>query len=173
MRAFQSFVPAQHRLVDAVQGALTSTGTQGAVLIVEPENATPARLGEGAGRQVLVIAPDASGALRVMGRNGRIVPCATCGGMAGDPYGYTRIASGGFTVAVGGGSRERWSADYTFAYEPAAKRFVVDTVTRRVVDTLTDERSETSADAQDLGVITFEDFDPAQLGDEPTLEAAN
>lgn len=171
MSPFLAFVPAQHRLVDAVRGPLTGAGTSGAVLIVEPEPDVATKLGEAGPRQVVLVVPDSGGVLRMSAANDRIVPCATCGGVAGDPYGDTRIDAGRFTIAIGGGSRERWSADYSFVYEPATQRFVVEHVVRRVVDTMGDGKmEETSADTQDLGVMTFEDFDPAQLGDEPTLD---
>jgi hypothetical protein len=164
------FVPAGYRLVDATQGALTGPGTQGAVLVIEAIADPASQRGEGARRQVILVARDPGDALRVVGHNDRIVPCSTCGGVAGDPYGYTQVGAGRFTIATGGGSRERWADDYTFAYEPAARRFVLDGVKRSVTDTHTDAHRVVTGDPRDFGVIAFDDFDPGQLGDAPVLD---
>lgn len=169
-QTFERFIPAGYRKVDLTRGALTGAGTDGAVLIVEESDAASNQLGEGAKRQVILLARGEDNALRVMGRNDRLVPCATCGGMAGDPYAGTRVQAGRFTIATAGGSRERWSNDYVFVYEPAARRFVLDSAKRSVIDTLSDAHAEATGDAQDLGVITFDDFDPEQIGDAPVLE---
>ncbi|TCZ82227.1 hypothetical protein [Lysobacter sp. N42] len=166
------FVPAGYRLVDATQGALTGPGTQGAVLVIEAIADPGSQLGESGRRQVILLARDAGDALRVVGRNDRIVPCSTCGGLAGDPYGYTQVDAGRFTIATGGGSRERWANDYTFAYEPDARRFVLDGVKRSVTDTHTDAHRIVTSDPRDFGVIAFDDFDPGQLGDAPVLDGA-
>lgn len=168
--ALARFVPSGHRIVDAAQGPLLGSGTSGGVLVVEPQPAQADTSGETLPRTVLLIAPDARGALRLMAANKRIVPCMRCGGMLGDPYASTRIEPGRVTLGVSGGSRGVWSNAYTFVYEPAADRFVVERVVRRVADRLTGAAASAVTEALQPGVITFPEFDPDQLGDAPTLE---
>lgn len=161
-------VPKGHRMVDSTAGPLMGPDAHGTILITEALRSFPRDDSGYEPRSVVLVAVSAEGQTRV-GRNDRIVPCATCGGIAGDPYADTVISNGRFTIVIAGGSRERWSAQYTFAYDPDAQRFVLERANRSVVDTLTDAHAQSDQDPQDFGVIAFDDFDPAQLGDAPTL----
>jgi hypothetical protein len=111
----------------------------------------------------MVLVRDASGKLHEAASNARLVPCSTCGGIAGDPYGYTRIENGRFVIAIGGGSRERWSDEFTFTYVPAHKNWFVTHVSRSVEDQGTGKHKVVDLKASDLGEIAFSDFDPSRL----------
>ena len=164
-------LPDGAKLIDSVIGDLTGRDLQEGVLVVEDTGDTTERaLGNGPARTVILLTRDASGALREAARNDRIVPCARCGGMAGDPYGFTRVDAGELTISVSGGSRERWFADYVFHYEPTHAQWMLDRVARGVTDTQTDLGERQALTRSDLGEIGFASFDPQGLPEAPTLD---
>lgn len=151
------------KIVETVRGDLTGDGRMGAVLIVETAvqaSAVPAQRGF---RQVVLMVPDASGRLRQAASNARIVPCGACGGAAGDPYGYTRVSKGSFTIVSGGGSRERWSDTYTFTWEPSRHDWLATHVARVASDPATGKEKRVELSEKDLNQVTFGDFDPSRL----------
>jgi hypothetical protein len=164
-------VPAGMTLVDSVRGDLTGQGHADALLVAAPPTAPETELGQGSPRSVLLLRNDGNGKLQVAARNDRLVPCERCGGIAGDPYAYSRIDGGKFTVSVSGGSRQRWASDYHFQYQPQDNSWQLVSVTREITDTVTgqNQRQQLEADALD-GALSFADFDPAGLPAAPELE---
>ncbi len=162
MNELAAFVPAGAKLLDSQQGDLDGRGG-GALLVIDPPASGGEKLGEGEPRTVLLLTRDGAGALREAARNARIVPCARCGGTAGDPFGYARIDQGGFTLAVSGGSRERWSDAYTFRFDPARNGWLLDKAVREVIDNASEEYKRLELDGADFGDVTFSEFDPAAL----------
>lgn len=156
----QSYIPSGSKLLDSKIGDLDGDGRPDALLVLDHSKGNE-KLGEGSPRTIVVLVRDASGALRRAAQNDRLVPCETCGGIVGDPYGYVRVENGRFTVAVGGGSRERWSDDYTFAY--ADGDWFVDQVLRSVSDPDTGAEKQKTLTAKEIGKVRFGDFDPSQL----------
>lgn len=67
-------------------------------------------------RQLLILVGDAEGSYRAAARNARIVYCAACGGVMGDPFQGVSAGPGTFTVHNAGGSSWRWGVEYTFTY---------------------------------------------------------
>lgn len=163
MDDLKSFAPNGTRILDSQSGDLTGSGRADVLLVLEPTPSGNEKLGEGSERTVMVLVRDASGHLAKAASNDRIVPCGTCGGVAGDPYGYARIGPRQFTIANGGGSRERWSDEYTFTYATDKKDWLVAKVTRSVSDTETGKEKHVDLTAKDLGNVSFKDFDPSKL----------
>jgi hypothetical protein len=163
MDDLKSFATGGAKILETTKGDLTGDGRQGAVLIIDPPGGENAKLGEGPARDVVLVLPDATGHLQKAASNLRIVPCATCGGVAGDPYGYTRITKGQFTIVNGGGSRERWSDEYTFTWSAARKDWLATHVIRKVSDSDTGKEKNVELSAKELGEVSFKDFDPSHL----------
>ncbi|UPG91584.1 hypothetical protein L2Y96_07380 [Luteibacter aegosomaticola] len=163
MDDLKSFATGGAKVLESIKGDLTGDGRQGAVLIIDPPGGANAKLGEGPARDVLLVVPDASGHLQKVASNARIVPCVTCGGIAGDPYGYTRVGKGEFTIVNGGGSRERWSDEFTFTWSAAKKDWLASHVVRKVSDDESGKEKQVDLSAKDLGGVTFKDFDPSHL----------
>lgn len=163
MQDVSSFVPVGMTVLETLRGDLTGNAHSDALLVFSPPEPTDAKLGEGAPRTVLLLTQDASGALHKAAENGRIVPCARCGGMAGDPYAFSRIEAGRFTISVSGGSRERWADDYTFRYVPEQKNWQLDKVVRELTDTQGGQHTKLELSPKDFGQVSFADFDPATL----------
>lgn len=166
------FIPNGMTLVDSVRGDLTGNGGHDALLVVAPPTPAGTALGEGMPRSMLLLVDSGNGGLQLAARNDRLVPCQRCGGLAGDPYAFSRIDAGGFTVSLSGGSRERWATDYHFAYRAADQRWLLHQVTRVVTDTETGQRRDQQLDAGALGSPDFSQFDPATLPVAPQLEVA-
>lgn len=151
------------KVLDSVKGALTDKGGADVILILDPPSSATAKTDDSPGRDVLLLVRDASGVLQKAASNSHVVPCATCGGVAGDPYGFTKIDAGHFTITNGGGSREHWSDEYSFTYAPEKKNWFVTRVVRRVDDTITGKHKSSELTPKELGSVTFSDFDPSTL----------
>jgi hypothetical protein len=170
MTDVDSFVPAGMKAMETLRGDLTGAGHSDALLIVSAPAKPGEKLGEGAPRTVVLVVQDENGDLREVARNNKIVPCARCGGLAGDPYGYARIDKAAFLISVSGGSRERWAEDYSFRYDPAQQTWLLDRVVREVTDTETDANKRTELTSKEFGSIAFASFDPASLPQAGTLQ---
>ncbi|HVI55558.1 MAG TPA: hypothetical protein VM621_10970 [Luteibacter sp.] len=151
------------KVIESVKGDLTGDGRGGVLLVLDSPLAGQETLGQGRPRNVVLLVRDGTGTFRRVSSNDRIVPCSTCGGLAGDPYAYSRIGKGQFTVVVGGGSRERWTDEYTFTYQDTKRDWFISSVMRRVVDTETDKEKHVDLSAKELGTVPFSDFDPSKL----------
>ncbi|HEY4293243.1 hypothetical protein [Luteibacter sp.] len=163
MDDLKSFAVGGAKILESTAGDLKGDGSDGVVLVLDPPSTAASASTDGPSRIVTILMRDAAGKLHQVASNARLVPCATCGGIAGDPYGYTRIEHGRFIVAIGGGSRERWSDEFTFAYVPARNNWFITHVSRRVEDSDTGEHKTIDLKAGDLGDIAFGDFDPSQI----------
>ncbi|MGJ7490473.1 hypothetical protein [Variovorax sp. ZT4R33] len=150
------------KLLDAQIGDLTGQGNVAALVVLEHPAGDPSA-GEGPLRTLLLVARDAHGKLRTLAQNDKIVPCARCGGVAGDPYSYSRVAPGRFTVVTEGGSREHWWNEFHFRYAPKVKAWVLHKAVRGVSDTTTGRKKQINLSEKTLGAIKLNDFDPSSL----------
>jgi len=160
-----AFATGGAKVLESVKGDLTGEGRSDVLLVLDPPPTGKENLSQGAARHIVLLVRDEAGQLHQASANIRIVPCSTCGGVTGDPYAYSRISKGKFTIVIGGGSRERWTDEYTFTYVGAKKDWFVSSVTRKVVDTETDKEKHVDLTAQELGTVSFADFDPGKLPD--------
>ncbi|WP_425491217.1 hypothetical protein [Luteimonas fraxinea] len=165
-----AFVPEGAILLDTVRGDLTGRGSADALIVFSPATTAGQSLGDGQARTVVLLTRDASGNLQKVAENARIVPCERCGGMAGDPYAYAQIEAGIVTLAMAGGSRQRWFYDYIFHYVPQRATWQLAKVVRGVTDTQTELQKQAELTAADFGDIDFADFDPASLPPAPALD---
>lgn len=160
----QAFVPAGAKLLETIKGDLNGDGVEDALLVIDPPAPRSLTAGEnGPGRIVMLLLGGADGRWRSAARNDKLVLCAACGGVMGDPFGYARVSAGSFTVVNSGGSRERWTDSYTFGYAPADKAWWLEGVSRQVIDTETDAENKKDFTAAELGKVRFEDFDPSSV----------
>ena len=158
-----AFVEGNTKILDSQQGDLKGNGERGAVLVLDHPGTGNEKLGEGEPRTILLLTRDGTGELQKVGKNDRLIPCAQCGGMAGDPFGYIQVGEGRFTVLTEGGSRERWSNEYTFKYSAEQQDWLLDKTVRKVVDTETGEEKHIELTSKEFGTIRFEAFDPETL----------
>lgn len=159
----ETFADGDSKILSSQQGDLSGNGQQGVVLVLDHPGTGSEMLGEGTPRSILLLTRDSAGKLQKVKQNDRLVPCAQCGGMAGDPFGYVRVGKGGFTALIEGGSRERWSDEYTFKYSGEQQDWLLDKAVRTVTDTETGEEKHIELTGKDFGTIRFEEFDPKTL----------
>ena len=158
----QVFAVGGKKILDAQIGDLIGNGQPGALVVLETPT-TSRVLGEGQPRTVLLVLRDRDGKLRAVAQNDKIVPCKNCGGLLGDPYGYSKIKLGQFTIITEGGSRVRWGNEYTFKYDPLRKDWLVIKVDRTAYDSATEDLRQLMLTPKNFGVVSFQDFDPGTL----------
>jgi hypothetical protein len=163
MVELNAFAEGNSKILSSQQGDLSGNGQQGAILVLDHPGTGSEMLGEGTPRSTLLLMRDSAGKLQKAKQNDRLIPCAQCGGMAGDPFGYVRVDRGGFTALVEGGSRERWSDEYAFKYSAEQQDWLLDKAVRTVTDTETGEEKHIELTGKDFGTIRFEEFDPKTL----------
>jgi hypothetical protein len=163
MDDLKAFATQGATILDLLIGDLTGDGRDGALLVLDPPASGTPRLGEGPARELMLLLRDASGQFEKAASSLSVIPSAGSGGVAGDPYGYTRIDQGGFTVANGGGSRERWSDEYNFRYVASVATWRLVRVVRQVEDTESGEHRQLVLTTETLGDVAFADFDPTSL----------
>lgn len=158
-----SFIAAGDKLVGSQTGDLNGDGRLDALLVIDHPEAGQQMLGKGHSRTVLLLTRDAGGQLQKIAQNDKIVPCSTCGGLAGDPFGYARIDKDGFTVAIGGGSRQRWSSEYAFRYSAQSDNWYLQKAVRGAYDRISEQRVSKTFTPKDFGKVAFSDFDPSKI----------
>ena len=161
MDDLQAFATNGNKILAAKVGDLNGDGKPDALLVLDPPITGNEKLGEGPPRSVLILIRDANGHLQKVAQNNRLVPCAQCGGIAGDPFSYMQIAKNGFTVVTEGGSREHWSHEYTFAYTAEHKDWLLAEIKSEVTDQDTGKHKQADLTRKDFGTITFANFDPS------------
>jgi len=157
------FATSGFKVLESVKGDLRGTGHSDVLLVLDPPLNDESMASERLKRSVVLLVRDSVGDLQKAASNVNIVPCATCGGAAGDPYAYSRIEKGSFTIVLGGGSRERWTDEYSFSYASDRMKWLVSRVVRKVVDMDSTDQKQIELTVKDLGEISFSDFDPEQL----------
>lgn len=161
MQTVDSFVPKGMKIVETIRGDLTGAGRSDALVVMSAPASENEKPGEGSPRIVLLLTQDASGSLRKAAENRRIVPCERCGGLAGDPYAFSRIENGRFAISISGGSRQRWSAEYVFEYSAQSNEWYLQKAERSAYDQISEESISKIFTPKDFGQVSFVDFDPS------------
>jgi len=144
-------------------GDLNADGRKDHILVVSEPVDENAAWEEGAGeRSVMILVREPGGELRLAGRNDLVVLCRNCGGVFGDPFAGVEVRGTRFTINNYGGSNDRWSYSYTFAYSPRDRTWqlvrVVDE-SFHALDPKNTTRRRTYTPPKNFGLITFADFD--------------
>lgn len=158
----KAFIGNNH-VLDSKTGNLAGNGKDDILLVLDPSTNGPEKLGEGPSRIVVLLMRNAKGHLYEAARNNKLVPCARCGGLAGDPYSYTLLGNGRFTVVTEGGSRQHWANEYTFVYTPTQHDWLLQEVKRNITDKLTGQHKVLDLTANDFGQIKFSNANPSVL----------
>lgn len=121
-------------------------------------------------RSARLFARDAQGRWELQAENSRIIPCAGCGGLAGDPYAFSRFEHDRLSINIGGGSRQRWGSTYHFRWSADTQQWLVASIERSVIDTHSDEQEQQQLQAGQLGQLTFAQLDPDKLPPAPYID---
>jgi hypothetical protein len=153
-------------VANALEAAdLNGDGTKDYVLVVNKprdEKAQYDDIGDEP-RQTLILVSDSAGKLSLAARNDRVAFCRGCGGVFGDPFAGITAKPGRFTVMNYGGSNDRWSDEYTFAYSKRDRTWQLVRAEEsifRATDPNRTMRTHIRTPPKDFGLINFTDFDP-------------
>lgn len=114
-----------HEVLDYVTGDLNADKRPDAILILK-------RAGEDTlqeddfPRPMLLLLRQPDGKLKQVLRNDKAIMCRRCGGIFGDPYQQTDISDYGFSFHFYGGSSWRWTRQFDFSWQPAAKNWALE-----------------------------------------------
>jgi hypothetical protein len=159
------FVPAGFQALDFVAADLDADGRQDAVLILRRTDEDDVANGE-ARRPLLLLLRQPDGRLAQARRTERLVYCRACGGMLGDPYQSLTAARGRFNVSFAGGTASsHWAVEYTFAYDAAAKDWLLE-AEKNAGDDLSDEPTNSDGEGDERSSWT-KALNRRQLGDIP------
>ena len=163
METVESFIPAGASLVASQTGDLNGDGIEDVVIVVDPPSSEDVQVDDLPPRMTMLLIRDAEGRLRKASQNDLLVPCARCGGLMGDPFGYIRVRPDEFMVVVEGGARQRWSAEYSFRYSAQANDWYLQKAERGAYDQISKERLSKTFTPEDFGQVSFADFDPSMI----------
>lgn len=156
-------IPAQHQAIYRAEADLDGDGRRDVLLVTEAVAAPAGPSAEAERpRSLLLLRRGADDRLSTWARNDRVVLCAQCGGMMGDPFVGIEAGPRRFTVTHYGGSGWRWGTDVTFAYSRRddAMQLVEVSETEFHAAAPDDATSKVSRPPKDFGLIDFTDFDP-------------
>lgn len=167
---YQSLVPQGYKIIQVQQGDLNTDEITDALILIEEKNSTSELAGEGAKRILMVITGKEGGGYEVAARNNKLVPCKTCGGISGDPFGYMNIQPGGVIhLLVEGGSREHWSSEYFFKFNESQKNWSIEKILMESSDSESGKSISRKYLPQDVQQGEFSAFDPNALA-APTIK---
>ncbi|MGU3420788.1 hypothetical protein [Methylobacterium sp. D54C] len=144
------------RVVDSIMGDLTGEGRDDALLVIEVP--PPAYAGACRALEVALMQRDATGRLRKVATNARLLTCGPYGAVSG----YLRAEPGAFTVFDQG--RDGGTvAEYRFVYDKRSREWFAASLVRCVADAGTGRTDRQELTVGDFGRVSFERFDPVRL----------
>lgn len=155
-----AFVPGGMRILASAKGDINNDENPDVVVVLEMNGEE--QTAKDAPRTVLLLVRDASGILHEESRNDKIVPCADCGGMFGDPFSSISTKNDSITVVNEGGAGVSWVDEFTFTHV-LDDGWRLSKAVRSVTQRGTPETSRISLSEKDFGSISFEAFDPKIL----------
>lgn len=150
------------RVIVAVEkGDLNRDGSEDVIVVSQPVAKEGADPYEDVPRRLSLFVRE-EGRLRLAKENEKVVYCATCGGVFGDPFNGIIIKPGRFTVSHYGGSAWRWTADYSFAWSRRDRTWQLVKIERSSFHATTPDEQESQVEKppKDFGKIDLADFDP-------------
>ena len=111
---FKTFIPGGYAVLDSASGDLNKDGIRDIVLILKKTNEDT----QNETQRPLLILHGSKGKKYVpAAKNDKVVLCAACGGVFGDPYVGIVIKKKYFSIEHYGGSNWRWNRIITIKYD--------------------------------------------------------
>lgn len=118
----KSFIPNGFSILDSASGDLNKDGYKDLVLILKNKAETAQQDVE---RPLLILHGSKAKLYTLVAKNNKVVLCASCGGVFGDPYSRLVIKNNYFSAEHYGGSNWRWTRIMTFKYDLQKKVYVL------------------------------------------------
>ncbi|MGH1335914.1 MAG: hypothetical protein ACRBFS_07280 [Aureispira sp.] len=133
--AVEAFIGAGQTLLREVEGDLNNDGIPDKVIVLEnPANkAQPDELSPP--RSLVILQGNPQGQYRLWASSDKVVLCAQCGGIIGDPFRTIQIDQEAIILQQDGGSRERWERNSSIALHPTTEEWIIVKDKLTVVDT--------------------------------------
>jgi hypothetical protein len=161
------FVEKGMQAIAVESGDLNGDGTKDYVLVLSKPRVETEQFDEAgeANRPTLILIRDASGKLSLAASNDRVAYCRSCGGVFGDPFQGVEIKGMSFTVSNYGGSSDRWTDDFTFAYSRRDHTWQLTRVEKGAFNVVKNEKLRTTVYTapKSFGLINFADFNPEEF----------
>lgn len=152
------FVPAGYDPLSLDSADLDFDGVKDYVLVLQKKG----DVDEGS-RPLLIITRAPDGSLKQRARNDKLVYCASCGGVMGDPFQGVEAGPGRFAVTHYGGSAWRWANAFRFAYSRRDATWQLVRVEEESFNSLDPDKTlkkRLYIPPRDFGKIDIGDFDP-------------
>lgn len=160
------FIPDYHVILDTAFGDLNMDGITDVLLAleIEPTNDSDEINDSEEPRPLKILLRNESGELTEAKHNDRVILCAGCGGVMGDPFLGLEIMDGKFTAYHYGGSAWRWSQDIVFAYDKARNDWFLDAIHAVSFHVMNEDSTmqDMSKERDELGTVPFESYDHDQ-----------
>jgi hypothetical protein len=117
-----SFIPAGFEVLEFAKGDINNDKLPDFVVACKSKKEAD---DGGLPRPLLLILQDANKKFKLSKRTDKIIMCAGCGGVMGDPFSGIEIKDGYFTIMHYGGSSWRWSKDATFRFDATKNNWVL------------------------------------------------
>ena len=118
------FVLKGYEMLDYITGDLNGDKRMDAILVLRVSGEDTS-FADDIIRPAMLLIRQPNGKLKIEKRNDKMIMCAHCGGVFGDPYAGITIKNKGFVLNFYGGSNDRWSYEYSFAYDTQKKTWVL------------------------------------------------
>lgn len=162
------FVEEGSNVIALEKADLNGDGTMDVILVLEKDTPEAQEPDSDEERPLIILVRDKKNKLSEAKRNDRIVMCAQCGGVFGDPFAGITVGMNTFTVNHYGGSAWRWTADYKFNYSRIDKTWQLVRIERTSFNNLRPVRQtlkRTVLTPKNFGKVDIADFDPADYAD--------
>lgn len=157
-RALAALIPPGSTLLDYIETDLNGDQLKDYAFVVETDSSNP----EPGQRRFSIAVAERGGALRVVKTNRKLVRCAQCGGMMGDPFTALSAEKNGFSVTHHAGSGWRGTTTVEFRYSSRDRSWQLVRVERSTFHVAKPDEVETEIHRppKDFGKIDIADFDP-------------
>lgn len=126
MNKIRAFIPDSFNILDIKTGRLNSDTLNDVVLILKSTNESKPHSSWNGNwkRPLLILFQQTDNSYKLKLRTDSLVLCEGCGGML-DPYGGMELKDNLISLSFYGGTRQRWTRELEFTYDPQLENFVL------------------------------------------------